>query len=236
MNGCYIGGPNPVTRQRHVGVWGPNDPALKVLNTAFPTSGLIHYLPLTADANDDVGDLNLTNNNSVAFSATGARFDAASSRYLSATKTWSGTFTWVIDALVDVGGTFIFGAADASTGSKPIILGLNLVSGKLYSTISTKTDGSGCDCNVVVPNITDGKFHTVAVSGSTAANEPWFVYYDGVLVCGKAGLQGATMPLSTAFAIGRFGGYAGSYSSCYARDFRAYNRVLTSDEILRISV
>lgn len=240
MNGGIIGGEYPRRRTRRTGVWNIHNPDLPNIGTAIPTSGLTNYLPLTSDANDTIGSLNMTNNNSVTFSSAGARFQSASSQYLSATITWPSVFTWVIDIKIDSGKYFYLGN-QASDGKYACSLG-PCVGGDTKIKVNSPrySDYGGQPAVIDIGySLTDGLYHTFALVGYNYAPVPngvnmGVLFCDGECVGGCAFFQQAT--LSTAFSIGRPGATTSGYGDGYARDFRAYNRILTIDEIRRLSV
>lgn len=240
MNGGIIGGDNPRRRNRRSGVWLAGDAELPRVGMAIPTSGLINHLPLTSDANDIVGSLNLTNNNSVTFSTAGARFQSAASQFLSATVTWPSVFTWLLDVLIDSGKYFYFGC-QSSGGTYMCTLGPGVGNVRyLKATCPGASGGVGNSGLVDVGYaLDDGLYHTVAISGYNNCADGNVlkmgpIYCDGECVGGLAYYFGNT--LSTAFSIGRPGATTSGYGDGYARNFRAYNRILTIDEIQRLSV
>jgi hypothetical protein len=207
---------------------------------AIPTSGLINHLPLTSDANDIVGSLNMTNNNSVTFSAAGARFQSSLSQFLSATVTWPSVFTWLIDVLIDSGKYFYLGS-QTSNGTYMCTLAPCVGNAQYLKAVSPGYSGGAGNAGLLDVGyaLDDGLYHTFAVVGYNNCpdgNVPRMgpLYCDGECIGGLA--YYALNTLSTAFSIGRPGATTSGYGDGYARNFRAYNRILTIDEIRRLSV
>lgn len=241
MNGSIIGGRNRLNALYRNGVWTPNSPELDWVGIPYPTSGLIHFWPLTSDANDTVGSLNLTNNNGVTFSADGAHFVSTSSQYLSATVTWPSEYTFVLETKLGSGLGLVYGSRSGtdycmstkvnfSTYPQLYFQGQILVGSSRYSTQISKNLGG----------LIDERYHRIVQvrrvcpsDGSDAAGKyEYSIYVDSMMF--SIHVSASPVTISTSFAIGRIGTYDGEYQTGYCRNFRVYNRVLEPLEIMRV--
>ena len=180
--------------------------------------GLIHRWRLTANANDSVGTLHLTNNNSVTFSSNGASFNG-SNQSLSGGKVWPSTFTfsaWIKYSTASL--RYALGAASATgtNGFAPVIdsdVFLSVRGGtlKIYS---------GRD-------LADSTWHLIGVEGHYAGAVEWKFYIDGAL-------EGSGTPVSftldTNFALGRLGAYESYFFAGNEIDARIFDKALTVDQ------
>lgn len=243
MNGGVIGlgGLNPLMGHHKSGVWKTNDPELNLLKVSIPTSGLINHWPLTSDANDIIGSSNLTNNNTVTFSSEGAVFLSASSQFLSATITWPTLFTWALEFKISSGNYIYMGNCN-NGGAYPHYIGIGRWGNDTVKLIVSGTStGAGVVLNLDMNyNICDGNWHTLASWGfnnTSSESETAFtcskMFIDGYLVGGAAVYPAIT--LNTSFSIGRPGALTSGYGNGNIRNFRAYNRHLSHEEILSMA-
>mgnify|MGYP001260888785 CR=1 FL=1 len=217
MNGGIIGVPNASKS----GLWRLKDVLLNVNHIRFSdvTYGLLHRWPLTENANDVVGTLNLTNNGSVTFSSNGASFNG-SNQSLTGTATWPSNFTataWIKFSTSSV--SYAFGAANAAgeNGFSPVIdsdVFLSVYGGtlKIYSG----------------RNLADSTWHLIGVEGHSTGAVEWKFYIDGAL---EGSGTPASFTLDTNFALGRLGAYAyGYYFAGNEIDARIFDKALTAGQ------
>ena len=191
------------------------------------TEGLIHRWMLTANANDVVGALNLTNNASVTFSSSGASFNG-STQYLSGTLSLpaSGALSlwlrpssygnrnpggWGLNE-----GNYGFTGFSSNAYSKLYAYyqySYSALSGKTYSETDFPSDEY---TNVIIK-----------WNGATLKT-----YVGGDQLTGGASIGAAT---SAYFAIGSMGLYASGRFSGYIKDARVYNIELTDAQILTLA-
>lgn len=188
------------------------------------TDGLIHRWPLTSNANDIVGALNMTNNGSVTFSANGASFNG-SSQWLSCTKTRPTQFTmtsWITP--VNFSARRCAFAASDDTGTNgwgwcayPTNENANVV----------VTEGS-----INIPNeltLTHYPSNTKTLSVVTYGSGSLKAYRNSMLIA-ETTVNGSGTS-SNSLSVGRFGAYDYAYWYGTIADVRLYNRALTSFEI-----
>ena len=188
----------------------------------------IHRWPLTENANDVVGSLNLTNNGSVTFSADGASFNGTN-QWLSGTKTLPAAFsfaTWV--KIDDIGiANQIAIAFCTSGGNNDCGAILNFNGGakiRSYSGAMTYADSATSEC--VTGNYPTNQ-HVLLVSTYAANSQK--VYRGAVnVVNGTAAVLGS---IDTNFSLGRYGAYNGFYLKGKIADARIYDYPLTASEI-----
>lgn len=190
------------------------------------TDGLIHRWRLTENANDAVGTLHLTNNNSVTFSANGASFNG-SNQWLSCTKTRPSQFTmvaWVTPVNFSAR-RCAFCACDAG-GATSKVWGM-------YTEYSSLTSLAACVCVaselIIINELTITNYPTnvktlmtLTYDGTTAKA------YRGVSLLGSKAFAAGTG--STDLSVGRCGAH-GLYWYGSIADVRLYSRALTAAEI-----
>jgi hypothetical protein len=178
---------------------------------------LIHRWPLTENANDVVGGLNLANNGAVTFSADGASFNG-SNQWLSGTKSIQtlSLSVWVKFSTAKDQTAFAFAGASFVAG-----LGANLGDPViLYGNGGYINENSGVD-------ISDGQFHCVVVTRN-ATSTSHALLIDGV----KKAEKSYSFTMNSNFSIGRLGASTGWYYAGVAADARIYDHVLSEAESL----
>ena len=187
-------------------------------------ASLINRWPLTANANDVVGSLNLTNNGTVTFSADGASFNG-SSQSLSGTKSAPAAFTltvWVEPTSWANAPSPMAAYTSSNNG-----WGFEASSGAMhYQTYYTSSQLS-VSSEFNSTNYPNNSF-TLMVMTCTGATGTITGYRNGTQVG-----QGASSSLSssTQFAIGMLGGSGGQYFTGKIKDARIYDYPLSSAEI-----
>jgi len=191
-------------------------------------ASLVNRWPLTENANDVVGSLNLTNNGTVTFGADGASFNG-SSQWLSGTKTVPATFTlstWI--KVVSMPATALCPMTWGETNGANCV-GFYLQNGGneycfesnglcYQSTAATPTYSSTTHTNIIV-----------TYDGSTVR------YFRGGTEISGAQIGGTTTR-STNFSIGRYGVDTSTnfYLNGAEKDARIYNGPLAPAEITAI--
>ena len=233
MNGGIIGGRSRLTSPYRAGVWKPGDSDLSWVGKEFPTSGLVHHWPLTNDANDVVGNLHLTNNNSVTFSAAGALFVAASQQSLTATHSLPNSFAWVCDFNIGSAGRFTLGNANSN-----ILYSLNMVVNEASDDktvlVGTRTT-TALNFTALVHNYRDALPHRLIfnVMADYDSRRIGILYVDNPIPLGAIVHESGLTP-STSFAIGKRGAKNEWFGDGYVKDLMEYDRALLVPEIYRI--
>ncbi len=182
------------------------------------TDGLIHRWPLTANANDVVGALTLSNIGSVTF-PDGASFNGSSQALYAGAMTLPTVFTvtgWIKYSTAHAASAFGMSNASGGFGSSVVTLAdFNL---SIYG--GTYKINSG-------QNLADSKWHFVAFSGGASGAHTWQLYVDGM----SEGSQSVDFTCDGNFAVGRAGAYTGGYwFSGSVKDCRFYSQALTADQ------
>lgn len=188
------------------------------------TTNLVNRWPLTSNANDVVGALNLTNNGSVTFSSDGALFDG-SRQYLSGTKTrpTPGTVSlWIRPSVYAGNRCFCGWGINSSPYSFTGVMAQSPIIVAYYKS-STPYDLSGKTYNSSDFPSSSYTHITFKWNSSTLKT-----YVGGVKLTGdvSAGSNDAT-----SFAIGAFGAYNGSRFAGYIKDARIYSVELSDAQI-----
>ena len=188
-------------------------------------AALIHRWPLTANANDVVGSLNLTNNGSVTFSADGASFNG-SNQWLSGTKTPPSNITmtiWVTsNAFAEYAAPFLFSNNEAVNR-----LGFSFNSYRLICEL-----GAGQDIRTGNTEFTSANYppNTPVLLTVTIKSGEQKLYRGNTLLA--SGTFANLGTVDTNFSIGRFGAYPTLYYwNGKLADARIYDYALTSSEI-----
>ena len=185
---------------------------------------LIHRWPLTENANDIVGGLNLTNNGTVAFSAEGASFNG-SSQWLSGTKTMpaSGSITaWVKCLSVDKIRSVLMVTDSSNSYSNGISISTKLNGYWNQNMLSGNTDVT----SALYPS-TSHVF--VAVTANQSGTTTTIAVFRNGIKDGEG--SGTVNVRNSVLAIGRWGSYNGHYFHGYIQDTRIYDHALTQSEI-----
>lgn len=224
-NGGIVG----VKNTGQSGRWSAND----VLINRNDLRTLLHRWPLISDANDLVGDLDLTNNGTVTFSANGASFNG-SNQWLSGTLAKPNAWTmsaWVTP--VDFSAQRSVACACPSDGDSQLAWGLwNSKFGELGTLMCFGA------------SVNDPQIYVKVAAELTTAHYPMnaptlavAVYVDGALsVYRDSGLVGAVSGISpsvgsTFFSIGRSGAMNAGYWYGTIADVRLYSVALTPADI-----
>lgn len=227
-NGCMIGPPAAAGK----GVQLIGRVPIIGEHKADVTGGLIHRWRLTENANDAVGALNLTNNNSVTFSSNGASFD--SSNWLSTTLSRTAPISmtiWATSSEVQPNKTQrgIMGFADASFNIATLLSMQSYCDSSRGVLCYYPGDGSF----VAVEPLTGLPQNVrtllcVTWDGATITIRTW----DGTTKRNKSASE-STASFDSHFALGQFGAYAGGTNYRFRGtliDARVYSRALTSDD------
>jgi hypothetical protein len=194
------------------------------------TNGLVNRWPLTANANDVVGSVHLTNNNGVTFSADGAAFNGTN-QYLSATHSRS-TTAWTLSMWVKPFATSVSTVLCSSTSN-----GWGFRSVTTPGTLFIAMDNSNDVHYIQVESeYTEEKFpntvftHILATHDRGATTGKY--YRNGSLVATKTNTVPGTP--STAFSLG-----ASATGLLFwkgnIKDVRYYSRVLSAAEVAQLT-
>lgn len=230
-HGCMIG--PPAAAGKGIQIVG-RVPIIGERRIGDVTDGLIHRWRLTENANDAVGALNLTNNNSVTFSSNGASFDSLNwlSTTLSRTAPISMSIWATSSEVQPASQRGIMGFADESYNIATL---LSIQS--YYSGYSGSSRGVLCyypgGSFVAVEPLTGLPQNVrtllcVTWDGATITIRTW----DGTTKRNKSASK-STASFDSHFALGQLGAYAGGTNYRFRGtliDARVYSRALTSDE------